>query len=47
MRINSHVEPRYGPMCAAKIRRGKALFGRYPWGSAKEREHKSYAFVST
>ncbi len=34
-------------MCAAKIRRVKAFFGPDPWGSAKERGHKSYAFVNT
>jgi len=34
-------------MCAAKIRRVKASFGRYPWDSAKERGQKGYAFVNT
>ena len=34
-------------MCAAKIRRVKASFARYPWDSAKERGHKGSAFVST
>jgi hypothetical protein len=34
-------------MCAAKIRRVKASFGRYPWDSAKERGHEGYAFAST
>jgi hypothetical protein len=34
-------------MCAAKIRWVKAPFERYPWDSAKERGHKSYAFVNT
>ena len=33
-------------MCAVKIRRVKASFGRDPWDSAKERGHKSYAFVN-
>jgi hypothetical protein len=32
-------------MGAAKIRWVKASYGRYPWDSAKERGHKSYAFV--
>jgi len=34
-------------MCAAKIRRVNAPFGRYPWDSAKERGPKGYAFVNT
>ncbi len=34
-------------MGAAKIRRVKTSFVRYPWDSAKERGHKGYAFVST
>jgi len=34
-------------MCAAKIRRVKASFGRYPWDSAKERGPQGYAFVNT
>ena len=34
-------------MCAAKIRRVKASFDRYPWDSTKERGHEGYAFVST
>ena len=34
-------------MCAAKIRRVKASFSRDPWGSAKERGPKGFAFVST
>jgi len=34
-------------MRAAKIRRVKASFGRYPWDSAKERGPKGYAFVNT
>jgi hypothetical protein len=34
-------------MGAAKIRREKAAFVRYPWDSAKERGLKGYAFVST
>ena len=33
-------------MGAAKIRRVKASFGRYPWDSAKERRNKGYAFVN-
>jgi hypothetical protein len=46
MRIDRHVEPRFGPMCAAKIRREKTSFGRYPWDSAKERGPKGYAFIN-
>jgi len=34
-------------MCAAKIRRVKASFGRDPWDSAKERGPKGYAFINT
>jgi len=34
-------------MCAAKIRRAIATFGRYPWDSAKERGPKGCAFVYT
>ena len=32
-------------MCAAKIRRVKASFGRYPWDSAKEHGPQGYAFL--
>ncbi len=34
-------------MCAAKIRWVKASFGIDPWDSAKERGHKSYAYVNS
>ena len=34
-------------MGAAKIRRGKSPFVRYPWVSAKELGLKGYAFVGT
>ena len=34
-------------MCAAKIRWVKTSFGSDPLDSAKERGHKSYAFVRT
>ena len=47
MRINRHVEPRPGPMGAAKIRRVNASFGCDPWGSAKEPGPKGYAFLDT
>jgi hypothetical protein len=41
MRTNFHVEPGVGAMRAAKTRRAKTTFDRIPWGSAKERKHRS------